>query len=52
MAKSTTLSDKVYKEGGSLKFRPNLGLLGANVGFGIPQNITGIRYVNYMYAFE
>jgi RHS repeat-associated protein len=40
------LSDKVYKEGGSLKFRPNLGLLGANVGFGMPQNITGISDIS------
>lgn len=37
------LPDKIYRDNGSLKFRPNLGLLGSAVGFGAPQSVIGIN---------
>lgn len=37
------LPDKIYKDGGTIKFRPNLGIPGSSIGFGLPQNITGIN---------
>lgn len=35
------LPDKIYKKGNDIKFRPNLGSIGSNLGFDSPKDITG-----------
>lgn len=40
------LPDKIYRKDGQIKFRPNLGLPGSTVGFGSPQDITGINQLS------
>lgn len=40
------LPDKIYRKDGQIKFRPNLGLPGSTVGFGAPQDITGINQLS------